>query len=228
MRSKHSTALSRLTNDILNCLTVARRRRILAVLIKQSTSLTEEELARGVGTVEKDVSVENLPADNLGQLQLSLHHNHLPRLDDVGLVEWNQTRGTVQMADHPVINSPEFKHLLNRPESEADKIIDCLTDKHRRAILDVLESNSGKQTLGRLVREMSECDGETHSSQSEEDMRIQFHHVHLPQLDEAGLIDYHAGDEEGVLRSNRVTSALQERLADLHLDSRRGWVSGRF
>lgn len=221
MASKHRNGLSRLTDDVLDCFAVTRCRRILVILENNSTRMTGKTLAETLGAIEKDVLTTNLSADYISQIQTSLHHNHLPRLDAVGLIDWNRDRGTVRLEDHPVVSSPDFNQLLMRLKHESDEIAESIANEKRRAILGILQSKGRRLTVDMLVREISVRYSDTYLFDSTEAIRLQLHHRHLPRFDEAGIINYDDEDGKVSLRSNRLTAAVEDCIADGKIDPER-------
>lgn len=59
-------------------------------------SLAERICARGTDTDREDV-----PADSIRAVKTSLRHNHLPRLADLGVVDFDPRAGHVRLADLP-------------------------------------------------------------------------------------------------------------------------------
>lgn len=48
------------------------------------------ELARGVAAVERDTDPDHVPEDEFERVYLGLRHNHVPRLEDAGVVEYDE------------------------------------------------------------------------------------------------------------------------------------------
>lgn len=66
-----------------------------------------------------------------------------------------------------------------------------LADERRRVVADVLAEESSAVTLGELTAAVEAREtGGTGSVDAERALEIQLHHVHLPLLDEAGVLDY--------------------------------------
>lgn len=71
-----------------------RRRLILDVLDGRTTSLDLDELAVGVAAQEDGAD----PADQktLQQLRILLHHNHLPKMDEFGVLDYDPVSHCIQ------------------------------------------------------------------------------------------------------------------------------------
>ncbi|WP_440991882.1 DUF7344 domain-containing protein [Haloarchaeobius baliensis] len=79
-------------NDrLLDLLSVRRRRQVLATLSTGQGPLSVEELGRQLS--DDDSQVE--------RVQLELHHTHLPKLDEAGLVDYDTGSGAVALAVPP-------------------------------------------------------------------------------------------------------------------------------
>lgn len=71
---------------------------------------------------------------------------------------------------------------------------DLLSSERRRTLLDVLESGSTPVELAALAASVHarERGTPTGGPGAREAVAIALHHVHLPKLDEAGVVDYDA------------------------------------
>lgn len=63
-----------------------RRRVVLDVLAGRSTPVDLEELATDVAT--REIDGETPRVDVVEQVAIALHHNHLPMLTDLGVLEY--------------------------------------------------------------------------------------------------------------------------------------------
>ena len=70
-------------------LAAERRRRVLAVLEDRSAPVTLEELA--VEVAARETGLECPPGDTVTEVTTSLHHVHLPKLADYGVVEYDRS-----------------------------------------------------------------------------------------------------------------------------------------
>lgn len=73
-----------------------RRRTVLDVLDGRSAPLHFEELASVVA--EREAAGGAVAADARREVVVALHHNHLPRLADFGLVGYDRASGLVEPA----------------------------------------------------------------------------------------------------------------------------------
>jgi len=78
------------------------RRVALAMLLEQRGAIALAELAESIeanaASITGDEEERPSDADDIGRstLPLTLHHTHLPKLADVGLVEYDAKRGVVE------------------------------------------------------------------------------------------------------------------------------------
>ena len=98
-------------NGWLSVLANVHRRRILMALMEhnpQEDTATHVPEGIHVGEAELDV------------LRVELHHTHLPKLDEVGLIRWKQ-------AENEVVKGPRFdgiRPLLELMDNHADELPD--------------------------------------------------------------------------------------------------------
>lgn len=70
------------------------RRAVLAVLINEQRSLTVNDLTKTVVKHTSQTPITEVSADVLTQIQMSLHHVHLPKMAEAGLIEYDPERGS--------------------------------------------------------------------------------------------------------------------------------------
>lgn len=177
----------------------ATRRRCLSILLGCSTAIKEEVLATNLAAACSDKSPVGVTTEEQERVHVQLVHKHLPALDDAGYVEWDRESGAVESADHPAFQSPTFERLLETTDEDVGPILASLDHRRRRTALSVLADATeaiGRSTLVRrvLARENGVRVGAV-SHQEREAASARFHHVHLPKLAEADLIER---DEDGI------------------------------
>lgn len=98
----------------LDALANARRRRIVRVLAERDRSLALADLARDVARRERatDEGDDGTPArPGPKTVATQLHHWHLPKLAEAGIVERDADRGTVALvADGAVVDALAGRH----------------------------------------------------------------------------------------------------------------------
>lgn len=177
----------------MDCLTNRRRRYLLQVLVGSPTSMTERELAEEVVSATQGTPVDGVVDEEIRSAHINLRHIDLPKLSEAGLLTWNEGDGTVTPADHPILDDPRFEVLLL---ADDDQWVHAIADERGRDILSALESQDEPFTRAELAREIvpRDADGER-QDEMVDSMEIQLHHVHLPRLEEAGLIEYDAAGD---------------------------------
>ncbi len=76
-------------SDLHAALADERRRAAVADLADRSTPVDAEALARRVAGRESDRSPGSVPSEQVEQVHVTLHHVHLPKLADVGLIAYD-------------------------------------------------------------------------------------------------------------------------------------------
>ncbi|WP_254528165.1 DUF7344 domain-containing protein [Natrinema gelatinilyticum] len=84
--------------DAFSLLADRRRRLLLEVMRTYEEELTLPDAAEEVAVRETGDIVTDIPAEQVTEVYLSLYHDHLPRLVDAGLLEYDQERDLVAPA----------------------------------------------------------------------------------------------------------------------------------
>lgn len=84
-------------DDIFSLLSVERRRQTLERLREAQNGTTLSALAEQIAADENDVRVELVTSDQRKRVYIALYQSHLPKLDDAGVVEFEENRGTVEL-----------------------------------------------------------------------------------------------------------------------------------
>jgi len=75
----------------------SRRREVLRYLKEHRERVTLSELAEHVAAIENDTTVQALSSQQRKRVYVGLYQCHLPKLDDMDVVEFNQSRGHVEL-----------------------------------------------------------------------------------------------------------------------------------
>ncbi|MEY7849686.1 ArsR family transcriptional regulator [Natrarchaeobius sp. A-rgal3] len=90
-----------LSKDIIfELLKNRRRREVLAYLLEAEETVTLGELAEQIAAWENDTDVNALSSDQRKRVYVALYQTHLPKMDDAGIVEYDQDRGLITLADN--------------------------------------------------------------------------------------------------------------------------------
>ncbi|WP_049927472.1 DUF7344 domain-containing protein [Halopiger goleimassiliensis] len=76
-----------------------RRRRRLLYLLLETDRRSVENVAHRLAVVESEDSTDAEDEDARRRLAISLHHDHLPRLEEYGIIEYDVDRRTIAVAD---------------------------------------------------------------------------------------------------------------------------------
>lgn len=82
-------------DSILEQCSDQHRRIVLVALTSQQRPLAVGDLAETIVTYDHHESLEEVPGEVFEQVQIALHHAHLPKLEAGGFVEYDQTRHLV-------------------------------------------------------------------------------------------------------------------------------------
>ncbi|MFC6728338.1 hypothetical protein ACFQDG_06755, partial [Natronoarchaeum mannanilyticum] len=142
-------------------------------------------LAIRVAAVEAGVSPIDVDADRHGDVAIDLHHRHLPKLDDVGLIDL--TDGGAAATDR----AARFELVLEAVEGAADPdaALSALADRRRRSVLEHVARVDEPIGLDALAERIV-----AQSDDARDDVALDLHHHHLPKLDDAGFLAYDAED----------------------------------
>lgn len=83
------------TDDLFDALSNERRRFVLACLRKHATPMALADVSEKLARREHDGDEGQIPSEVIRSTYLSLHHVHVPKLADVGLLHYNRERNTV-------------------------------------------------------------------------------------------------------------------------------------
>lgn len=91
---------SRLPRDeIFEILRASRRREVLLYLDAHGGEATIGTLAEHVAARENDVDRSDLTTSQRKRVYVGLYQMHLPKMDGIGVIEWDKDRGTVRLLD---------------------------------------------------------------------------------------------------------------------------------
>lgn len=164
-------------------------RRVLSILRDRSEAMTVEELAERVATTHSDSSPETEPG-RADSYQVRLHHRYLPKLEDVGLVDWDKETQTVAPTDRAIADVQRPDEPLSAENQGATDSV--LADDRRREIIAILKSTDAPITRQHLALELA-ATGAVGEAPSE-NIEVQLHHCHLPKLADAGFLQYNRSE----------------------------------
>ena len=99
----HETALSgdesKSLDTIFEVLKNRRRRLVLRYLKTTSESASIGELAEHIAAIENDIKQAELGSQQRKRVYISLYQSHLPKMDDAGVIQFDQNRGTISLTE---------------------------------------------------------------------------------------------------------------------------------
>lgn len=94
---KPETTVRLSKDDAFHLLQNARRRAVLRYMLEQDEQdrFVMRDIAEAVAAWEHDTTVRQLSSDERQRVYIALYQNHLPKLAEMGVIEYNQSRGHV-------------------------------------------------------------------------------------------------------------------------------------
>ena len=77
-----------------------RRQLVLEFLRERDEMVTIGELAEHIAAIENDTTVRQLNAQQRKRVYIGLYQCHLPKMADVGVIEFNKSRGNISPGEH--------------------------------------------------------------------------------------------------------------------------------
>lgn len=110
-------------DDLFHLLQNGRRRAVLRYFTAHSDreSFDMRTLAEEIAAWENEVTLEQLGSDQRQRVYIALYQSHLPKLDEYGVIEYNQSRGTVKPTPLTALFEPYLESEF-RTETVAQRI----------------------------------------------------------------------------------------------------------
>lgn len=86
-------------DKIFHLLQTPRRRYVLRYLKEHDGIAEMRDIAEQVAAWENDIPVQALTSDQRQRVYIPLYQSHLPKLDEEGIIEYDQNRGTVERTE---------------------------------------------------------------------------------------------------------------------------------
>ncbi|MFC7157942.1 hypothetical protein ACFQPA_21215 [Halomarina halobia] len=83
-------------DDLFHLLQNQRRRRVLRYLREEEGQVDMRDIAEHIAALENDVEVSALSSAQRKRVYVGLYQCHLPKLDEVGVIKYDQSRGFVE------------------------------------------------------------------------------------------------------------------------------------
>ncbi|GGK75044.1 DUF7344 domain-containing protein [Haloarcula sebkhae] len=135
--SAESTSGDELTRDDLFHVLQCRRRRLVLKYLHEHPGdepADMSDIAEHIAALEHDTTVDSLRSKQRQRVYIALYQSHLPKMDDAGVINYNQDRGLVEataLADSFDGYLDEEPSLLSTPASESTPSAGPVTDHNR-------------------------------------------------------------------------------------------------
>jgi hypothetical protein len=106
-------------DDVFDLLRNQRRRGVLRYLRDQTDgTATLDTVAEHIAAKENDIEIEQLTSSQRKRVYIGLYQCHLPKMDELGVIEYDQSRGTIKLQDISQIE-PFLEGLDTGPRTES-------------------------------------------------------------------------------------------------------------
>ncbi|EMA65560.1 DUF7344 domain-containing protein [Halorubrum kocurii] len=85
--------------EIFDLLKNSRRRSIIQYLRANDGYAELNDVAEHIAAEENDITVRELSSDQRKRVYIGLYQCHLPKMDTLGVVEYDKNRGTIELQD---------------------------------------------------------------------------------------------------------------------------------
>lgn len=112
-------------DELFHLLQNQRRRRVLLYLQDTTGEVSMRDIAEQVAAWENDTTVKALGSNERQRVYIALYQSHLPKLDDAGVLTYDQQRGIVartQLADQLEAYLNVDTRSEGRTETEAEEV----------------------------------------------------------------------------------------------------------
>lgn len=107
-------------DDLFHVLQNERRRRVLKYLLSNGSGPFEmRTIAEHVAAEEHDTTVQALTSDERQRVYIALYQSHLPKLDEKGFIDYQQSRGIVEK--RPLVEETTEHLRTDTDESSVDQ-----------------------------------------------------------------------------------------------------------
>ena len=95
-----STTESLPLDQVFEVLKNRRRREVLKYLNERDESVSLSDLAEHVAAIENETTVKALSSSQRKRVYVGLYQCHLPKMDDMDIVDFDQNRGRIELAEN--------------------------------------------------------------------------------------------------------------------------------
>ena len=87
-------------DQVFEILKNRRRREVLQYLRESENEVTLGEVAEHIAAIENDTTVDAISSSERKRVYVGLYQCHLPKMDDMNIVSFNQNRGRIELAEN--------------------------------------------------------------------------------------------------------------------------------
>lgn len=109
-------------DDVFHILQCRRRRLVLKYLQEHDTPVKMSDVTERIAAVEHDTTVAALRSQQRQRVYIALYQSHLPKLDEEGIIEYEQSRGIVERTE---LTDAFDKYLDEEPSMSDDDSTDA-------------------------------------------------------------------------------------------------------
>ncbi len=194
MRDAESTGKERekaVVNDIFEILSKTKRKEIIDYL-RENGEENLENIARHTGARPSN-------PENIRRAKIELEHNDIPKMADFGILEYDREGETVsykgnELVENLIDTGAETEHFNAMSDPKRRETLNCLIEYGESSVYDIANQ----------VRRESEEDRDMYS------LGIELKQVHLPKMDNLGLINYNKEESEAEYIGGETTEELLE------------------
>ncbi|SDG26422.1 DUF7344 domain-containing protein [Halorientalis regularis] len=189
---------------VLSVLANERRRRALSVLeTADGGDLSMDRLAGRIAAAENDTPVTDLADEDRRRVYVSLYQTHVPRLEQMGAVAFDDGRGTIRLTERgrALVDQMELlgeqlrERLALESADELNRLFHTLRNTRRRYTLHYLRNaGDGAVDLETLADQVAaweqDCEPEDLTKSQRKRVYVGLFETHLNVLAEAGLVEW--------------------------------------
>lgn len=94
-------------DELFGLLANERRQALLSVLATRGGPVDVDELTRAIAALETSTDATDVDESDLRRVRLTLHHVHLPKMADYGVISYDRNHRMVALADGLIDASPD-------------------------------------------------------------------------------------------------------------------------
>lgn len=198
--------------EISSILGDPRQRRLLAILLDQSSPMTDRDLSVQLAAQETGTAPSDVTEEDYQPIQVDLHHRCLPKLEAVGWIERHPEGVIAAEALSFWDEEPMLPDLRDPDHSSWEAVAALLARPRRQYLVSIIAGQRHHLTLEELATELAEYGHASWATEQHEDeptLRSMLYHVDLPRLAEVGLIEYDR-DEKTIARTRSLMTLVNQ------------------